>query len=488
MHAVPKSSEGLVSNCWCFGERIQHFGWLRKRHRQEQSIVLARLLSANCTLLCQCSNFAGEQYLSCLVQKVVVIAVFSHDQTCNYLPLLLPAKLMQTPDLTQLSESLLSLLSARNDTNQRAPQQYENAPQLRGQQAFQQPQPQHFWAQTQQGAYHDVNSGGQQNPAHQPAAYDPWTSAFHRLQDDRQQTGSTGPYPSFAYSSTGQQAPVPAYNHISSSPSDRASAWSSSLSKDESSHSMPTQHGFPASAKLASSLWGGSLWSNGGDSIWSQSADRPSSDNHAQRPQVATPQDNLSLDALSLHRNSTSHPGSLPPGFQPQQHNLFENGHAFPEESRPAPAPSHLAFQQERRPELQQQQGPSALLAALQAGGQCGMLNGSQPHHMPPLGSPGQQHLHQVPHPLHSLLQQQHHQKHHSQQHLPLQPHLHQQQPQIQQPAAAQSPPVPSHLGRMPPPGFPRPLQQNLQEAQQQRASAARAFQPGQVGQPLSVI
>jgi len=33
----------------------------------------------------------------------------------------------------------------------------------------------------------------------------------------------------------------------------------------------------------------------------------------------------------------------------------------------------------------------------------------------------------------------------------------------------------------MPPPGFPRPLQQNLQDAQHQRAAAARAFSSPQV-------
>ncbi|KAA6429974.1 MAG: Nucleotidyltransferase family [Trebouxia sp. A1-2] len=222
-----------------------------------------------------------------------------------------------------------------------------------------------------------------------------------------------------------------------------------------------------------------------------------------------------------MHRSATMQRQS-PPGFPAQQSNLLENGHATPESSRPNQLQSNLAFPQDRQAEIRHT--PSALLAALQGstqhaasngvhhvmsgGGQHGMPNGTHhslatagqhvmsnsghqgvpinAHHLMPNGGQpgvftGSQHgmgsvlnggqlAAQLPHlqhpqnPLQALFQQ--HQQQQKQQ----------QQQQLQVPPAAQSPPVSSHMGRMPPPGFPRPLQQNLQDAQHQRASAARAF------------
>ncbi len=388
---------------------------------------------------------------------------------------------MQSQDLAQLSESLLTLLSVQNGTRHNAPgQPFDlNAHQLNHHGA-QQGNTYYTHAHSQHEPQYGPEPAAAQQRAHQQAMYDPWNHSFHGLHDSRPVNGAAGPYPVLAHPSHAQHAAAAKTEGSNGSPSDSTIAWGSHPQDDGvSSRSLPEQHGFPTSNKLASGLWGGSLWSNGGDSIWSTPADRPQSDGQMPSPPATVSQDDSHLDMLVKHHNA---PLQRPaPGFAAHQPSQYKNGHAMSGTAFPGHMPPNLTFPQDRQADIRQQ-GPSALLAALQAGGphampnngQAAMLNGPQ-HAMLNGGQLAAQrpYLHQAPHPLHSLFHQQQHQQ--------------QQQQQIQQLPAAQSPPMTSHMGRMPPPGFPRPLQQNLQEAQQQRASAARAFQSAQV-QTCSIL
>ena len=442
---------------------------------------------------------------------------------------------MQSQDLAQLSESLLSLLSVQNGSRYDASNpQYDFVTQQVNPHPINHGQP--YLAQIarlQQEPQYGLQPPASEQNNHQQTAYDPWGRSFHGLHNGRPVTGASGPYPVSARSSQIHHAAMTNAEGSSCSPADSTVAWGSYPQSDGlSSRSLPEQLGLPTSNKLASGLWGGSLWSNGCDSIWSTAVDRPHLDGQPPASQEGPSQDDSQLDRLLMHRNATAQ-RQPPPGFPAQQFNLIENGHAMPESSRPNQLHSNLAFPQDRQAEIRHT--PSALLAALQGGaqhaastggqhgghhvmsgsGQHGMPNGAHhsvatagqhvmsngghqgmpinAHHlMPNGGQPGVfmgsqhamgsmlnggqlaaqlPHLQHPQHPLQALFQQHQQQQQQNQQ----------QQQQLQVPPAAQSPPVSSHLGRMPPPGFPRPLQQNLQDAQQQRAAAARAFSSPQV-------
>ena len=437
---------------------------------------------------------------------------------------------MQSQDLAQLSESLLSLLSVQNGSRYDASnQQCDFATRQVNPHAIHHGQPyQAQIARLQQEPQYGLQPIASEQNNHQQTTYDPWGRSFHGPHNGMPVTDASGPYPVSARPSQIHHAAMTNAKGSSGSPADSTVAWGSYQQSDGlSSRSLPEQLGFPTSNKLASGLWGGSLWSNGGDSIWSTAVDRPQLDGQPPALQEGPSQDDLQLEKLLMHRSATAQQ-QPPPGFPAQQSNLIDNGHAMPEPSRPNQLHSNLAFPQDRQAEIRRT--PSALLAALQGGAQHAASNGGHHvmsgsgqhgdpngghhsvatagqhvmsngghqgmpinahHRMPKGGQPGVfmgsqhgmgsvlnggqlaaqlPHLQHPQHPLQALFQQ--HQQQQQQQ---------QNQQQLQVPPAAQSPPVSSQLGRMPPPGFPRPLQQNLQDAQHQRASAARAFSSPQV-------
>ena len=407
---------------------------------------------------------------------------------------------MQSQDLAQLSESLLSLLSVHNARNPNQGhflpahqlQHHAGQPPL-----YSQAHPQH------EGQYPAKPLGAEHLNHHQGPSYS-WVRSLGAFRDDRSASNAETSIPGLAQQSHLQQNRLSPLEDSNSSSANSNAAWGSFPKKEEHSHSLPDQHGFPNSSKLASGLWGGSLWSNGGDSIWSTSTDRPQADAQLQKPIANAPQNSSLLHSVLNHQQFPEHQSAS--NFSAHRPDLGDVGHAVSSSARPQ-LPANLPFTPDQHAELLQQ-GPSALLAALQAGSraQQAMPNGHH-HAAPPLLdghhlSAQHQHITQVPHPLQILLQQQQQQQQQFQQQHQL-PHLHQQQPHLQQqlhhqrqqqqhqlqqqlqlqhqkqqmPTMAQSPPVTAHLSRAPPPGFPRPLQQNLQEAQLQQSAAACASQ-----------